>query len=443
MSNQSLAQRHAAELLKQPPEVLAALRYRWDLWARPDQLAPKWPWTIWVNAGGVGSGKTRAAAEWLRSKIEGSREPITVGLLGRTAKDIRDVMVKGESGIIAVFPDGHPSWYKPSYSCVDFPNGSKAILLSAEKPDAIRGFQFHYAWADEVAEYGDDGIAVENLLLRLRLGIHPQLCITTNPKARHVVPWLFKLTEDEETRKLRNVAVTRSNTFDNAAYLPKSYLDNARALGDSALGRQEIYGEFLDLSGGLFKEAWFKYQPSPPPGLTYVAVDPAVSTKSTSDETGIIVVRRVGKFAYVLDDISGHYSPETWAQKAVEAVRTYGAKAIVAEVSRGHDTIAAVIRQFDKQTPIREVQANRSKDLRAVPVAHLYETGRVFHARKFERLEQQLITFDPATQVANRSRKKAGSPDRMDALVWGITELRFEIGVAPFIPIDARLPTDF
>ncbi len=442
----SLASLDLAGLAELPPEVLAELRYRWDLWARPEQIPPQTPWSIYLDMGGVGSGKTRSASEWARSKIEPAEKnktPICVGFVGRTAKDVRDVMVLGESGILGAYPGAKRSWYRSSHSKVVFPGGSEIIMLTAENPDAIRGFQFHFAWADEVALYMDVETTIENLLNRLRLGLHPQLFLTSNPRPRHMVPWLAKLLDDPSAR---NAVVRTSTTHDNRAFLPASYLENAERLAHTAFGRMEFGGEMIDLAGGLFQAGWIKYQPNPPEtGTTYVAIDPAVRSNANNDETGIIVVRESNRRVYVLDDLSGHWTPEQWAEKAHTAAKRYKAQAIVAEVSRGYDTIVAVLRQQDRHIPIRQVQARASKDLRAVPVAALYEQGRVFHARKFEELEGQMVTFDPSTQQAQRGRKKATSPDRLDALVWGISEFRLHMGAVPtFKDLEgARLPSSY
>ena len=433
---ESLAQQFATQLEHASDRELAALAHDWEFWARPEQHPPAGGWGTWLILAGRGWGKTRTGAEAVRQAVYAGAQRIA--LVGPTTSDVRDVMIFGESGLLAIFPEHQRPKYEPSKRRVLFHSGAIATLYSSEKPDRLRGPQHEFAWLDELAAWQNLQETLYNLQFGLRLGDNPRKVVTTTPRPIEVLKsWVAESTSSSE------IMVTRGSTFDNSPNLAPSFLAEIRkAYEGTRLGAQELHGEILAPSGGLFRSEWFRYLPFcdvPKLSRIYVAVDPAITEQN--DETGIVVVGRAGELAYVLDDLSGRWSPEEWAKKAVEAAKRHRAQAIVAEVNRGGDLVKATIRQFERQIPIKEVRANRGKDTRAEPIAALYEQGRVYHVQKFPKLEQQMAEWDPTRQDELRQKKRATSPDRMDALVWGIHELGFHLGVARMSPINVELPT--
>ncbi|MEQ9329956.1 terminase family protein [Thalassobaculum sp.] len=393
----------------------AALLYDWSFWARPTQLAPEGGWRVWLILAGRGFGKTRTGAEWVRSLAEGGRAR-RIALVAETAADARDVMIEGESGILACCPPWARPRYQPSRRRVTWPNGAVATSFSADDPDQLRGPQFDAAWADEIAKWRYEA-AWDNLLLGLRLGTDPRCVATTTPKPR---AWLARLMADPGT------VLTRGATRDNAANLAPAFLDQilARYAG-TRLGRQEVEGEFLaEIPGALWTRTLIEAARSAPPAAgdlvrVVVAVDPAVTAGADSDETGIVVAGTGtdGRF-WVIEDLSGRLSPDLWARRAAEAFRRHRADAVVCEVNQGGDLVVATLRTVDPVLPVRAVRATRGKRLRAEPVAALYEQGKVRHAGAFPLLEDQMAGFTGLPGEA--------SPDRLDALVWALTDLAFD-----------------
>jgi phage terminase large subunit-like protein len=379
------------------------------VWARPDQLSPEGNWQRWLIQAGRGWGKTRTAAQWIieQTYSKGRR----LALIGRTTADVRDTMVEGESGIIAC---SHPKWrprYEPSKRRLTWPNGTIATTYSADEPDLLRGPQHHAAWADELASwfYPD---AWDQLLFGLRLGKDPRVVISTTPRPTSIIRDLIK---DPTT------VVTRGRTRDNAANLPDAFLNKIISKYEGTrLGRQELDGEVLDdTPGALWNYAMLdslRVKEAPQMARIVVALDPAVTANEDSDETGIVAVGLGydGK-GYVLRDATGIYTPNEWAQAAVHIAHDLRADAIVAEVNQGGDMVERIIRTVDQNIRFRSVRATRGKALRAEPVAALYEQGRIHHIGAFAKLEDQMCTWSPLTS--------SKSPDRLDALVWGITEL--------------------
>lgn len=386
-----------------------ALLYDWRFWARDKQVVPSWDWSSWLILAGRGFGKTRTGAETVRYWAE-TLPGIRIALVGRTAADVRDVMVEGESGLLAISPPYCMPHYEPSKRRLTWPNGSMATTYSGDKPDQLRGPQHHKAWADELAawRYID---AYDQLLFGLRLGHDPQLIITTTPRPIQVIRDLVR----EST-----TAITRGSTFENAANLAPRALEKLRSKYENTrLGRQELFAEVLDdVPGALWTHGNLEQnRVKEVPGMkrVVVAIDPAVSAnEDSSNETGIIVAGRgADNDGYLLDDLSLIATPDQWAKVAVKAYRDYRADLIVAEVNQGGDMVLHTIRTIDPNIPIKAVRATRGKYTRAEPVAALYEQGRVHHLGMFPTLEDQYCTWVQGED----------SPDRLDAAVWALTEL--------------------
>ena len=409
-------QQRAKILAEFTPAERAAMVNAWPVWARADQLPPRGPWRTWLILAGRGWGKSRTGAEFVRAEVKSGRAG-RIALVARTAADVRDVIVEGESGILAISPKGERPTWQPSRRRLTWPNGAQATTYSAEEPDQLRGPQHDLAWTDELAawRYPD---AWDQLRFGLRLGDHPRVCVTTTPRPTKIIRDLMASPD---------TVVTRGRTRDNVANLaPGVVAELERRYAGSRLGRQELDGEVLDDSAGaLFRWAWIdtaRVAKAPDLRRVVVAVDPATTSHDESDETGIVVagIGYDGR-GYILADESGRYRPEEWARKVASAYTTHRADAVIAEGNQGGEMVASVLRSAGGAgMPVRIVHAKRGKATRAEPVAVLYEQGRVSHVGSLARLEDQLTTWDPATA--------SGSPDRLDALVYAVTEL---MGAAP------------
>ncbi len=404
------------------PALLAQLRYNWEFWARPNQLIPEGDWTTWLILAGRGFGKTRTGAETIRQWVCGDT-PLSKGryskiaLVAETAPDARDVMVEGPAGLLACHPKDFRPTYYPSKRSVEWPNGAQAILFNAVEPDQLRGPQFDAAWCDELAKWRYAGETWDQLQFGLRLGDHPRQIVTTTPRP---IPVVRRLMNDE------NCFVTRGRTYDNAANLAAPFLRQIEdRYGGTRLGRQELEGEVLDdIPGALWNREIIdagRRPEAPDLDRIVIAVDPAASSGEDSDETGIIAVGIATDAdgytrGYVLADRSLRGSPEEWAQAAVKLYREYDADRIVAEKNQGGEMVSSVIRTVDRNVPITLVSATRGKVVRAEPVSALYEQGRVHHVGRLDKLEDQMCLFS-----RDVDRSPGNSPDRVDALVWGLT----------------------
>jgi len=384
----------------------------WRFLRRSSQTPPEGDWTTWLILAGRGFGKTRTGAEWVHENVHRYER---WHLIGRTAADVRDTMVEGESGVIATQKKDNPCRYMPTKRKVVWENGSQALLYSADEPDQLRGPQCEAAWLDELAAWKHPE-AYDLHLMGLRLGLKPRQIVTTTPRPTRVVRELLK---DPST------VVSRGTTYENRENLPDAFFELiTRRYEGTRMGRQELYAEVLDdLPGALWSRDRFRYGEPPKNNGQYdlirvvVAVDPALSSDEDSDETGIIVVGIGGDGkVYVLDDLSARGSPDQWARRATYAYAEWMADRIVAESNQGGDMVESVLRNVAPEVPVRLVNASRGKRTRAEPVSALYEQGRVYHLTAFPELEDQMCTYSPDSYE--------GSPDRMDALVWGITELK-------------------
>lgn len=402
-----------------------ALLWDWSVWGRPEQQAPEGDWAVWMYLGGRGAGKTRAAAEWVREQAKytttGQRR---FALVARTAADVRDVIVEGESGIMSVSSPSEKPLYEPSKRRLTWPNGNTATCFTADEPDSLRGPQFTHAWGDEIAAWRQTPdaagmTAFDNLRVGTRLGSNPQIMVTTTPKR---VPLLYKLIE--ESQKTGRVVITRGSTLDNAGNLSGSYLDAITGVyAGTRLAQQELYGEMLDsVEGALWTEELIEahresvYPPSTP--LRVIGVDPSVA-ENPRDECGIVVVSSTAerdlykRQAWVLEDASVLGSPTVWAQQVVAMARKWGCP-VVAEVNQGGALVKNAINAIDPNIKVLEVHSKYGKALRAEPVTLAYEQGRVHHIGYLADLESQMYSWIPG---------EGKSPDRVDALVHALTAL--------------------
>jgi phage terminase large subunit-like protein len=381
--------------------------------ARADQRPPTdLDWVVWLLKSGRGSGKTRTGTEITHRMSE--KVP-RISLIGPTTSDIRDIMLEGESGLLNVFPPGKRPLHEPSKRRLTWPNGCTATLFTAEEPDRLRGPESYFVWADEPAHWPLVQDVWDNMMFGLRLGERPWVVATTTPKPR---PLLKDLMKERTTR------ISVASTYDNLANLSPVFAERIIAKYEGTrLGRQELHAEVLeDVEGALWSwELIERARVAVEPELRriVVGVDPAGSKKKSADETGIVVVGEADGELFVLEDLSGHYSPYEWASKANAAYTKWSADAIVAEKNFGGDMVAHTIRTSgytDARVLVRSTR--RSKALRAEPIVGRYEKdeGHVHHVGTgLGDLETQMTEWVPA--------EDADSPDRVDALVYACTEL--------------------
>jgi len=405
------------------PELLV---WDWKLWARPEQVPPPGDdWSIWMYLAGRGAGKTRSAAEWVRDKAKVTNMgQLRFALVARTAADVRDVIVEGESGIISVSPPSERPLYEPSKRRLTWPNGNTATCFTADEPDGLRGPQFHYAWCDEIAAWRQSPDAAgmtswDNVRVATRLGANPQIICTTTPKR---VPMLYGLLNEAE--KTGRVVVSRGSTLDNAGNLSSTYLDAITGVYEGTrLAAQELYGEMLsDIEGALWtieliERAREKQLPLGAP-LRCIGVDPSVA-ENPRDECGIVVVASTGerdlykRHSWVLEDASLLGAPDRWANTVVQMARKWSCP-VVAEVNQGGALVRNAINTIDPTIKVFEVHSKVGKALRAEPITLAYEQNRVHHVNYLADLESQMCAWIPG---------EGKSPDRVDALVHALTAL--------------------
>lgn len=409
-----------AIILDLPDEEAYAIFHDWRFWARPAQRVPSWDWRIWVLKGGRGSGKTWTGSNWLCEKAKTHER---LAIIGRTAADIRDTMVQGESGILAVSPPHFMPEYHPAQRRVIWPNGSFAICFTADEPDQLRGGQFEGAWADEVAAWRRIKESWDNLMFCMRIGNNPQVVVTTTPRP---------IKEFKDVLALSTTHVTTESTLANVHNLAPQWADQVISVyKGSRLGRQEIYGEVLDDNpNALWSREIIDETRSegkiPDLDRIVVAVDPPAADLTQGDpdrsmaECGIVVAGRHGtkssvkSHAYVLDDLSMERAmPHEWGAQVVAAYYKWGASAVIAEGNNGGAMVKFAIQAQDPNVPVEIVHASRGKTTRAEPVSLLYNNKRIHHVQNFAELEDQMCEWEPGMP----------SPDRMDAAVWALTDL--------------------
>ena len=398
------------------PKEAASLEYDWrGLWARPSQLPPPEPWKVWLILSGRGWGKTRCGVEQVVHWAQTPNQRLA--LVAETAADARAVLVEGESGIFACSPPWNMPVYQPTKRRVTWANGTMATTYSGDAPEQLRGPQHHYAWCDEIAKWRYAQDAWDNLELGLRLGTHPQVIATTTPRP---IPLLRQLLSDPET------AVTRGSTYENTVNLAVTFRDRILSRYEGTrLGRQELHAELLeDTPGALWTRAVLeqtRVRILPALRRIVIGVDPG-------GDAGIIVVGLGDDgHGYVLEDLSLSGSPATWANQALAGYHKYRANLIVAEANHGGDMVLTTIATQDATATTKKVWASTGKYARAEPVSALYEKGKVHHVGMFGPLEDELVNWVPGEGVP--------SPNRLDALVWALTELLLQ-GEAPLPQID-------
>jgi len=382
-------------------------RQHWRLLGRRSQKPPAGDWTTWLLIGGRGSGKTRAGAEWVRQLAAEGVAPIA--LVSETITEAVSVMVRGPSGILAVSREEERPILRDNM--LIWTTGAEALLLGASDPDRFRGPQFAAAWCDELGKWPHAEAAWDMLQFGLRLGERPRQLVTTTPRPTKL---LKRLMAEPGT------VTVRMTTRENERWLASAFLKAIVARYEhTVLGRQELEGELIeDRPDALWRREMFRRDEGAELGRIVVAVDPPATGRKSSDACGIVVAGRSGNGAVVLADMSfGPARPEQWARAAVAAFHEFGADCIVAETNQGGDMVKAMIAQQDADVPVRGVHASRGKWVRAEPVAALYANGRVVHRDGLTALEDEMCAFG-ADGMAD-----GHSPDRVDALVWALTEL--------------------
>ncbi|MEQ1510592.1 MAG: terminase family protein [Sphingopyxis sp.] len=458
MTEQSLASRvneyrpdfsQVRALVGEP--MWAKVLRQWRMTARPSQQAPKGDWRLWLMMAGRGFGKTRAGAEWIDA-IARANPGIRIALVGASHDHVRNVMVEGESGILNLYGSLPKPIYQPALRRIIWPGSAVAICYSAAEPEALRGPQHEYAWADEVARWGasigDDGkrgiAAWDNLMMGMRLGAHPRVLATTTPRA---LPLIKKILAYPD------MVISGGATHANADNLPPSFIAAMEAnYGETMLGRQEIGGEMIaDVDGALWTRSGLEACRIDAEALgedaltrVVIGVDPPAS--KGGDACGIVVVgllsapfplgcerggsdqsRQNFRYAVIADESVEHASPERWAAAVVAAATRWRADRVVAEVNNGGDMVRSVLHAVDPDLPVVMVHASRSKAARAEPIAIHYGAGRVCHIGSFAKLEDQLCGMMAGGDYAGPGR----SPDRADALVWACHALMENKGVGP------------
>ena len=390
------------------------------------QLTPPGNWRTWLLLTGRGWGKTRTGAEDVAHY--GLTHPETrIAIVAPTFADARDTCIEGESGLVRCLPKELIRNWNRSIGELRLTNGTHYRLYSAKEPDRLRGPQHHRAWCDEAASWeaarsADGYTPWDSLMFGLRLGDDPRAVVTTTPKPVKLI---------RELLAAPTTIVTRGSTYENLSNLAGAYKDIIAKYEGTTLGRQELYAEVIDdIPGALWTRRLIeslRVKRAPELKRIVVAIDPSVTATEESDECGIIVAGEgVDGHGYLLDDLSGILSPEAWARRSVNAYHEREADRIVAEVNNGGEMVELTIRTVDPKVPYKAVHASRGKRTRAEPVSALYEQGRVHHVGGFTDLEDQMCRWRP-----DDSR----SPDRLDAMVWAITDLL--IGIKPKILVGA------
>lgn len=390
-------------------EEVEVLMYDWVIWARDNQLDPGLSneKNIWLILAGRGWGKTRTGAEYVRQLMQEGYKRIA--LIAPTPADARDVMIEGESGLLSVCPEWEMPIYEPSKRRLTFPNGAIATVYSGYKPDQLRGPQHDAFWADELAAWQYLQETWDMLMFGLRLG-NPRGIITTTPRPLPLI---------KELIKSKNVIVTRGSTYENRENLADAFFNAIIGKYEGTrLGRQELNAEILDDNpNALWNRKNIesnRVTKAPDLKRIIIGVDPNASNTENSDEIGIIAAGIDNEgIGYILEDLSMLGSPKEWGTTAITGYYKYKADRIVAEINQGGNMVEFVLRSIDKNIPYKGVHASKGKYTRAEPISALYEQNKVKHVGTFPKLEDEMCEWEPGMD----------SPNRMDALVWALTEL--------------------
>lgn len=409
-----------------------ALKDNWHRIARPNQLPPPGDWRIWLLLAGRGFGKTRTVCEFVRAEVEAGRA-CRIALIAATASDCRDVLVTGHSGLLAISPEWNRPDYQPTKRLLSWRNGSIATMYSADEPDRLRGPNFDLAICDELAAWRYPE-ALDMLLLGLRIGKNPRVAIATTPRPTKVI-------RDLLAREGTDVVVTRGSTLENRENLAPAYVEQIiERYRGTRLERQEIFGEVLeDTPGALWNRDSLEQTrvDAAPKDLQriVVAIDPAGSSEEGADETGIVVagLGQDGQ-GYVLEDLSGRYDPPGWARRAIGAYHVWKADRIVCETNYGGEMVKATIEAIDASVPVSTISSSRGKVLRAEPIAAFFEQRKAHMVGSHPELEEQACRF-----TSDWTRARDGSPDRVDALVFALTELMLGLPRGGYIKPEALL----
>ena len=414
-------------------EQLQYLSCCWELWARDDQLPPQTgargnAWLTWLILGGRGAGKTRTGAEWIRSLAQAPKAAHEgysrrIALVAETFGDAREVMVQGISGLLNIHAPEERPVYEATRRRLVWPSGAIAQLFSADDPESLRGPQFNAAWCDELCKWRYGEAAWDMLQFGLRLGKSPRQVVTTTPRP---MPLLKRIMNADTT------VTVKASTHANAANLAPGFLKTVIGRYEGTrLGRQEIDAEILeDNPNALWQRdviEQFRVRHAPQLRRIIVAVDPPASSTRRSDACGIICagLDDLGH-GFVLKDETCHaVRPLEWARIALRIYHQFEADALVAEVNQGGDMVKTIIAQVDDSVPVKAVRATRGKWLRAEPVAALYAQGKVHHVGALVQLEDQMCDLTSDGKSGGRS------PDRVDALVWALTELMLHHQAGP------------
>lgn len=388
------------------------LKDDWSSHARPEQLPPAGDsWSIWLYLGGRGTGKTRSGVEYILSQKDTHGR---IALVAPTASDARDVLCEGPSGIMSCCPDWDRPVYEPSKRRITWKNGAVASIFSAEEPDRLRGPQHELCLCDELAAWANVQHTWDMMMFGLRMGRRPRVCVTTTPRPTKII-------RDLVGREGKDVVITRGRTADNAANLAPQFLTTiVNRYAGTRLGRQELDAEVLtDIEGALWNLDLIescRVEHAPALRRIVIGVDPAASTGENSDETGIVVAGLgTDGHAYVLEDLTGRYSPIMWANRVVAAYKRHRADRVVAESNMGGQMVEATLRSVDRNIAFTPVHATKAKVVRAEPISALYEKGMVHHVgSNFVALEDQMVTYEPGS---------TDSPDHLDAAIWCLTAL--------------------
>jgi len=429
------------------PAEKKLLEHDWSFWGRPEQQEPDGDWSVWLVLAGRGFGKTRLGSEWVR-KVMCGPTPLAAGkvahmaLVAENAADARDVMIQSAAGILRVHANDFRPKYNSSLRKLTWPNGAVAHTYSADDPEQLRGPEHDAAWSDELAKWRYADETWDMLQFGLRTGFNPRQLVTTTPRPIQI---LRDLVASPDT------AVTKGTTYDNAANLAPRFLSKMRERYEGTrLGRQELRAEILDdVVGALwtremlekrtvrnpFAAGMGRLDPLPDMRRVVVGVDPSGTTgedeaarkrrkdgkeEEAGDDVGIICAGLgVDNIVYVLEDGTCNFAPSEWAKRVVQVFDRQEADMVVGEMNFGGAMVEFTIRTARRNIPYRPVHASRGKVVRAQPIASLYEQGKVRHVGSFGALEDQMVS------MTQRGYEGRGSPDRVDALVWAITDLVF------------------